>query len=41
MIVEIAGHRFEGHTLVSEIHENVDIFLEIKNVFNLEGMFNL
>ena len=41
MIVEIAGHRFEVYTLVSEIHENVDLVLGIKNVLELEGIFNL
>ena len=40
VIVEIAGHRFEIYTLVSEIHDNVDLVLRIKNVFELEGMFN-
>ena len=40
VIVEIAGHKFEIYTLVSEIHDNVDLVLEIKNVFKLEGIFN-
>ena len=30
VIVEIHGHRFEIYTLVSEIHENVDLVLGIK-----------
>ena len=30
IIVYIHGHRFEVNTLVSEIHENVDIVLGIK-----------
>ena len=34
------GHRFEIYTLVSEIHENVDLALGIKNVFELEGVIN-
>ena len=34
------GHRFEIYTLVSEIHENVDLVLGIKNVFELEGVIN-
>ena len=38
VIVEIAGHRFEIYTLVSEIHDNVDLVLGIKNVFELEGV---
>ena len=37
VIVEIHGQRFEIYTLVSEIHENVDLVLGIKNVFELEG----
>ena len=40
-IIEIPGHRFEIYTLVSEIHENVDLVSGIKNVFELEGVFNL
>ena len=34
------GHRFEIFTLVSEIHENVDLVLGIKNIFELEGIIN-
>ena len=41
VIVEIAGHRFEIYTLVSEIYDNIDLVLGIKNVFELEGVFNL
>ena len=40
VIIEIAGHRFEIYTLVSEIHENVYLVFGIKNVFELEGIFN-
>ena len=40
VIIEIAGHRFEIYTLVSEIHNNIDLVLGIKNVFELEGVFN-
>ena len=40
IIVDIHGHRFEIYTLVSEIHENVDIILGIKSVFELEGVIN-
>ena len=35
-----AWHKFEIYTLVSEIHENVDLVLGIKNVFELEGVIN-
>ena len=38
VIVDIHGHRFKIYTLVSEIHENVDLVLGIKNVFELEGV---
>ena len=40
VIVEIHGHRFKIYTLVSEIHENVDLVLGIKNVFEVEGVIN-
>ena len=41
VIVEIAGHRFEIYMIVSEIHDNVNLVLGIKNVSKLEGVFNL
>ena len=40
IIVDTYGHRFEVYTLVSEIQKNVDLVLEIKNVFKLEGEIN-
>ena len=40
VIVDIHRHRFEIYTLVSEIHENADLVLGIKNVFELEGVIN-
>ena len=40
VIIDIHGHRFKIYTLVSEIHENVDLVLGIKNVFELEGIIN-
>ena len=40
IIIDIHGHKFEVYTLVSEIHENVDIVLGIKNVFELKGVIN-
>ena len=30
VIIDVHGHRFEIYTLVSEIHENVDLVLGIK-----------
>ena len=35
VIMTIQNHRFEIFTLVSEIHENVDLVVGIKNLFEL------
>ena len=40
VIITIKNHRFEIVTLVSEIHENVDLVLGIKNLFELEGVID-
>ena len=40
IIIDIHGHRFGIYTLVSEIHETVDIVLGIQNIFGLEGVIN-
>ena len=40
IIVEFCGHRLEVFTLVSEIFDNVDIVLGIKNIFGLEGVID-
>ena len=40
IIIDAHRHRFEIYTLVSQIHENVDLVLGIKNVFKLEGVIN-
>ena len=40
IIKDVRGHRFEIYTLVSEIHENVDLVLGMMNVFELEGVIN-
>ena len=39
-IFEICGHRLEVFTLVSEIFDNVDMVLGIKNIFQLEGIID-
>ena len=41
VIIDVCGHRFEVFTLVSEIHDNVDMVLGIKNVFELEGVIDM
>ena len=38
VVIDIHSHRFEIFTLVSEIHENIDLVLGIKNIFELEGI---
>ena len=40
VVVDIDGHRFKIYTLVSESHENVDLVLGIKNIFELECVIN-
>ena len=40
VIIDVHGHRFEIYTLVSVIHEQIDLVLGIKNVFQLEGVIN-
>ena len=40
VIIDENGHRLKIYTLVSEIHENVDLVLGIKNVFELEDVIN-
>ena len=42
VIIDIhGGHRFEIFTLVSEIHDNVDLVMGMKNIFKLEGVIDL
>ena len=40
VIIEIHGHLFEVFTLVSEIHDNVDLVLGMKNAYELEGIID-
>ena len=40
VIITIQKHRFEIFMLVSEIHENVDLVLGIKNLFELEAVID-
>ena len=41
IVIDIHGHRFEIFMLLSEIHENVDLVLGIKNIFEIEGIIIL
>ena len=40
VIIDIHRHRFEIFTLVSEIHDNVDLVMGIKNIFKLEDVID-
>ena len=40
VIIDVHRHRFEKYILVSEIHENVDLVLGTKDVFELEGVID-
>ena len=40
VIMTIQNHTFEIFMLVSEIHENVDLVIGIKNLFELEGVID-
>ena len=40
IIIDVHGHRFEVFMLVSEIHDNVELVLGMKNVFELEGVID-
>ena len=40
IMINIHGHRFKIFTIVSVIHENVDLVFGMKNIFELEGIIN-
>ena len=40
VIIDIHKHRFKFFTLVSEIHDNVDLVMGMKNIFELEGVID-
>ena len=40
VIIDIHRHRFQIFTLVSKIHDNVDLVMEMKNIFELESMID-
>ena len=41
VIMEVHEHIFEVFTLVSEIHDNVDLVLGMKNAYQLEGIVDM
>ena len=41
VIIDIHGHRFKIFTLVTKIHDNVDLVMGMKNIFELEGVIDL
>ena len=40
VVIEVHGHRFEIFTLVSKIHDSVDLVMGMKNIFELEGVID-
>ena len=40
VIIDVHRHKFEIFTLVSEIHDNMDLVMGMKNIFELEGMID-
>ena len=40
VIMTIQSHKFKIFTLVSEIHENINLVIGIKNLFELEGVID-
>ena len=40
VIIEVHEHIFEVFTLVSEIHDNIDLVLGMKNAYELEGIID-
>ena len=38
LVMDVYGHRFVVLTLVSEIHDNVDLVLDMKNITELKGV---
>ena len=40
VIIDVHGHRFEIFTLVSKIHNNIDLVMGMKNIFELEGIID-
>ena len=41
VIIEVHEHIFEVFTLVSEIHDNIDLVLGMKNAYELEGIIDM
>ena len=41
VVIEVHGHIFKVFTLVSEIHDNVDLVLRMKNAYELEGIIDM
>ena len=41
VIIDVHGHRFEVFMLMSEIHDNIDLILGMKNMFELGGVIDM
>ena len=40
VLLDIHGNQFRIFILISEMHENVDLVLRVKNIFELKGIIN-
>ena len=40
VVINLHGHRFEENTLVPKIHDNMDMVMGIKNVYEIEGVIS-
>ena len=41
VVINLHRHRFEMYTFVSEIHENMDMVMGIKNMYEIEGVISI
>ena len=41
VVIDVYGHKFKVFTLVSEIHDKIDLVLGMKNVFELEVVIDM
>ena len=41
VVINLQGHRFEVYTLVSEIHDNIDTVMRIKNLYEVKGAISI
>ena len=40
VVIDLHGYRFEVYTSIAEIHDNVDMVMGIKNVYEIQGVIS-